>query len=329
MSKKIAIITIILAMCLNLSLSRPASAAIVAWPDTIAQFQKQMMEEVSLQVRAALLAALKKAALDLIVDTVNNIVAGTTQAGALFIQDWEDYLFKSPHASTQAHMNDFFTITTRGKTSGNFTSACPGGESFAEWRSAGAKESVNVEVDLTSMQSTFEEYACDFVSMFNEGSWDAYTEAMKPNNNPIAYALIAQSEYEKKLEEEKKKAEAQALAYQGYIGQKENGIVIAPGTLISDITSSANTLDNLILANAGDVGEMAGIAVGKIASSVIKQGIGNARQSIQNKINSEICDYSQDLRDNLRNLTPNGSLLGGMGIGSLGQSTDNRNCVIR
>lgn len=328
MIKKIKIIAFSLIALSCFTIITPKANAMAAWPDIIGLSYKQMMEEVSTTLRATLLAALKQAALQIIVDTVNNAISGVTQAGSLFIQDWEDYLFKTPQGNASAYMNDFFTITTRGKSSGSFASAC-GGTSFSEWRAAGAIEGMNVEIDFTEWQSDFEEYACGAINMFEDKTWEAYNKFMEPNNNPIAYELQAQSIYQKKLEEEKKSAEAQAIAYGGFIAQKENGMVITPGSLIEGMTISANTIDNIMLANADDVAEMASAVAGKIASTVIKQGVGMARQAVQNKINENICSASQSLRDQLKGLTPNGSLMGNFGIGSLGSSSSGTTCRIR
>lgn len=318
MNKKIKIILFSLILASHATLFASGANAYVAWPDIGNAFFRTMLDNIGIQVRAALVGALKKAAIDTVNETVNNLVAGVSQAGSLFISDWSDYLFTTPRNSSRAYMNDFFTITTRGRTSGSYRSTC--GSNYSTWRTERAK-GVNIELDFTSLQDNFEEFACSPVEMFADGSWDAYNAFMQPNNNPIMYALITEDIAAKKELEEKEKARIQAQAYGGYIAQKnENGLVITPGSLIEGITLSANTMDNLTIANAENVGEVAGIVVGKIASSVIKQGIGNARQQLQNKINSGICDASQGVRDQLKNLTPTGHLMSGLGIGSLGSS---------
>lgn len=301
-------------------------SAYVAWPDIGGAFFNAMLTKLWTEVQAAAIGALKKAAIDTLSETVNNLVSGATQAGALFITDWEDYLFSSPSGTTNTYMNDFFTVTTRGRSSGSYTSGACGG-SFSEWRSERAKQ-VNVTFDYTELQDDFQEYACDALNMFDDGTWAAYNAFMQPNNNPIAYALITESVYEKKLKEEQTKAAAKATAYGGFIAsQDENGYVITPGSIIQGITLAANTMDNDAIANADHIGEVAGIVVGKIASGIIKKGIGNARQNIQNKINENICDASQDLRDSLKNLTPSGNLLGS-GLGTTG-SNSSSTCTVQ
>jgi len=326
MNKKIKIIILSLSLAICANSFTPSAKAYVAWPDIGGAFFGSMLNEMWIQIRAASMGALKKAAVDTITETVNNLVAGTTQAGSLFISDWSDYLFSSPASNASSYMNDFFTITTRGKTNGNYSSMC--GTNYSNYRSERAKN-VNLEIDLTSLQDDFEEWACSPVEMFSGGTWDAYKAFMQPNNNPISYALLTESVWEKKWNEEAKEAEIKALAYQGFKAKEENNMVISPGSLIKDITSAANTLDNDMIANAENVGEVAGIVVGKIASNVIKQGIGNARQMVQNQINDTICSGTQSLRDQLKELTPTGTLMSGLGLGSLGTGRSTGTCNLQ
>lgn len=328
MNKKIIFSAIILVFIASATPAHKASA-VMAWPDLGNAFFRTMLDNIMIQIRAAIIGALKKAAIETLSETVNNLVSGTTQAASLFITDWEDYLFRGPTGNTNSYMNDFFTVTTRGKSSGSYSSGACGG-SYSKWRSARAEKYV-LEIDFTEWQDDFEELACTPVDMFADGSWAAYNAFMEPKNNPLAYALMTESVYEKKLREEKEKAAAQANAYSGFIGQKSSDgkTVITPGSIIEGVTVAANTMDNDALANAENAGEIVGIVVGKIATGIIKQGIGNARKNVQNKINDGICDASQSLRDSLKGLTPSGHLLNGKsGLGTLGNSRST-NCRVR
>lgn len=330
MNKKIKIVWLSLIFLLSGTFFTPQKTqAYAAWPDLGGAFFETMLENAWSQMQAALVGALKKAAIDTITETVNNLVAGTSQASSLFISDWSDYLFGTPRGNANKYMNDFFTITTRGRTNGGYNNTLCG-TNYAEWRSERAKQ-VNAVVDLTELQSDFEEFACSPVEMFADGTWAGYNAFMKPNNNPILYNLIAQSEYEEILKKEEGAALAQAIAYQGFVAKKneDSENVITPGSTIKDLLTSANTLDNLTIANAKNVGEVAGIVVGKVASNVIKQGIGNARLQVQNKINDGICEGSQELRDQLREFTPSGNLMSGFGMGSLGSGKSTGTCNLR
>lgn len=318
MNKKIIFSTIIL---ISVFLTAPKPASAMAWPDIGNAFMETMLENVWEQIKAALMGALKKAAVETMNETVNNLISGTTQAGSLFITDWEDYLFNSPAGATNSYMNDFFTVTTRGRSVGSYSNSC-GDFNFTEWRTSRAKDYV-ATFDYTSLQDDFTELACSPLQMFDDGGWAAYEAFMEIKNNPIGYELMAQSVYEEKLNQEKEEAAIQAQSYAGFVSQKtQEGVVITPGSLIKEITAAANTMDNDALTNATNPGEIAAIVVGKIATDVIKNGIGKARQNVQNKINENICDASQELRNALKGLTPSGHLIqgGGSNLGTLGGS---------
>lgn len=297
--------------------------AYTSWPDFGGNFFGNMLDQVFVQVQAAIVGALKKAAIETVSETINNLVSGVTKEASLFISDWEDYLFNAPHANTKNSMNDFFTLTTRGRSSGNYASGTCG-KVYSKWRTERAKQ-MTVEIDLTSLQDTYQEYACDAIGMFSDGSWAAYNAFMEPRNNPLMFALIAEEVALRKEEEEKAKAQAQAIANQGFISKTtEEGYVITPGSLIQGLTLAANTIDNDAIASAKNIGEVVGLVVGKIASGVIKQGIGNARAQVQSQINNGICDMTDQLGDQLDKFRPGKGFSIGFGLGSLG--TSNTSC---
>ena len=288
---------------------------------------KTAQEQIAKQTQDALVAALKVEASQMLVDTVNNLVSGANQAGSLFITDWSNYLFGEPANKTKVAMNDFFTLTTRGKTTGNYIPAC--GFNFSEWRTAKARNNYSATLDLSEWQTDFEEFACGYQDMFSNESWEGYVKAMEPKNNPIAYNLFAGEVENDIKKKEEQKALAQAEAYGGFKAKiDETGTVITPGSFIRDITTAANKINIDMLSNAHSVGEMAGVVVGQVVSKAIKVGIGSVRREAQARINNNICQASQSLRDGLKNLTPDGTLFDSLGIGSFGKTRDSR-CILQ
>jgi len=78
----------------------------------------QMMDMIQEMIHGVIMGALKQAAVQTINDSVNNLISGTTTAGSMFISDWEGYLQIGPQRENALYMNDFFTMTTRGRASG-------------------------------------------------------------------------------------------------------------------------------------------------------------------------------------------------------------------
>lgn len=330
--KKIIFTATLLIFCFTLVPQKNVQAY-VAWPDIGGAFFRTMLDQLWIQIRAALIGALKKKAIDTLSETVNDLVGGDSGEDALFVTDWEDYLFKTPEKDTNSYMNDFFTLTSRGRSSGSYSSSSNSTDSssYSEWRSELAKSMVETP-DYTELQDDFTEYADSVEEMFDDGTWAAYNAFMQPNNNPISYALITQALYSKKLEEEKEEAATKAESYDGFKGKEgDNGNVITPGSVIEGLTVAANTMDNDAIANARNLGEVAGIVVGKIASNVIKEGLGNSKNNQSNSNDSSDSCNSQsnnndDMQDQLDSYTPDGNIRdNNSGLGSFGDS-DTESC---
>ena len=74
-----------------------------------------MIEQIERQIEGALLGALKGAAVQALNYKVGQLVGGSSAGEALFITDFNDFLYQGPAKRTELYMNDFFTLTTRGK----------------------------------------------------------------------------------------------------------------------------------------------------------------------------------------------------------------------
>ncbi|MDH4329933.1 MAG: hypothetical protein OEV93_00040 [Candidatus Moranbacteria bacterium] len=321
--QKIVIVFIVVFFCFA-----PTQKSMAWYGETTANFAAQRIFD---EVKEALVSALRTAAIEMINDTVNNLISGATQTSALFITDWEEYLFSSPKARSSMYMNDFFTVTNRGRSSSSgYASGC-GKDNFTKWRSAGARQSTDIVVDWSNLQSDFEEYACSVQNAIEEGGWAAFDALFEPNNFPPAYALIAEDIKSQRQEELEKEAEIQAIAYHGYkatVGS-DGKTVLTPGSLTKDIQADSLAMSGESLANADSVGGVVGATVGKILTSVIKQGVGNAQKNAQQAINEKICSSFQNISDELGNLSPDGSLFGDLGIGSLGRTSSSGGCTLR
>lgn len=292
-----------------------------------ADFAVSAAEEIKREVISAITEGLKQAAIEMLNDTVDNAIAGVTQAGALFIIDWEDYLFSSPALETSIFMNDFFAISTRGKESSlNYRSDC--GVNYTQWRNARAKGNAELVIDFSEWQSDFEDYACGAANMFANGTWEAMDALFDPNNNPLGYDLAAEGMKAKKKNQAEDAALAAGIAYQGFKATKgsDGETIITPGSITKDIKSNTLNISNMSLANADRPGEVAGAFVGKIVASVIRRGIGKMQQNIQEKINDKICEASQSLYDELGNLVPEQD---SYGLGNLGRTGKKGRCMIR
>ncbi|MFC1622823.1 hypothetical protein ACFL2R_03760 [Patescibacteria group bacterium] len=310
----------------SLMVYAPQKASAGVWGEALAgngmnAVVSQMMDVIYDQIQAALVQALKQAAIEMITDTINNMIAGTSEAGAKFITNWEDYLFNGPKTQTSLYMNDFFSITAQGRSGANYRSSC--GASFSDWRNSFAKNQVEVRIDLSKLKSDFEDVACDAAEMFEDGTWEAFDVFMRSKNNPTSFSMMADGVKEERERKFEKQAEVQSIAYQGFTASfsDDGKFVLTPGSTIKDIESHVNELPGDALVNAEKPGEIVGAIVGQLVGSVIKQGIGNIQGNIQSQINQQICNASGMLQDELDRFAPSGEGGFGYGIGSLGETS--------
>lgn len=264
---------------------------------------KQMMENIMKQIQAAILGALKQAAAQMINETVNQLVSGGGPGGGpLFVTNWENYLIQEPRRQTDIWMNDFFTTISAGTSStANYKAA--GGEGVVgSYSGQLVQQAKKATTGAQASKYNLNQYVSDPSQMFDAGNWRAFNSYISnPSNNSFGMTLTAQDAYMQKMEEEKRKAEIQAIAYQGFMAQKNGSQVITPGSTIKDIQSQTEDLGNKIVAGATNVPEVITAVVTKLVTKTIRQGIGNVQTNIQREINNT----TYNLRSNVQNQVTN------------------------
>jgi len=286
------IFAIVLALALSLFPSNRSRAAL--WP-AIDPIIKQQLEEVAYHINGIILGTLKQAAAKMLNDQVGKLVGGTSVDSAKFITDWRDFLVKKPENTTNNYINDYLGKVTSGKGSGYIPSAQSGegfGKSYTSQLVEGAKKvtSEKEEPKLT--------YPGDPSQMFASGNFQNMNLYFSGINNPWAFSMNAQQEYQKKLEEEQKIADAKAQAYFGFKGTektdaKGNGLITNPGSITALNVANVQDIGNKILAAATHPEEVITSVVSQIITKAIEKGIGEVESNInreiekvQNKINS-------------------------------------------
>jgi len=291
-----------------------------------------MMDEIQKMIHGVIIEAGRQATMQIADDTMNNLIAGTTASGSMFISDWDNYLRMGPRRENALYMNDFFTMTTRGRASGlNYRSNC--GRDFArsDYSSYLTERARKYTIDVELPTVDLQEYVCDAADMFEDETWMAFDVATSGINLSIPYTLTAQEVQQADLEKRKKEAEVKAGAYQGYKPQTKGDMVVTPGSTIKDMVSNVKDIPNKSLAATDDIpGIVAGIVTG-IITKTIQQGIGNARGNIQREVDGKICNFSKGISGKLDGASPEESF--DMPSFSSGSSSSSQyrgmNCNIR
>ncbi|OGI21877.1 MAG: hypothetical protein A2808_01845 [Candidatus Moranbacteria bacterium RIFCSPHIGHO2_01_FULL_55_24] len=284
----------------------------LAWADAIpAAIMKQTMETIARSIEGALMGSLKLAAVQVINSTVGQLVGGNTLGQALIIVDYNDFLQRQPEQTADLFMNDFYTLTLRGKaSSANYIGA--GGTSgnvtgnYATYLKSQAEKTTNKK---TTPTYNLDEYTSDPAKMFAEGDLRAFNAFYSnPANNPFGYSLLAEEAYVGKYSSEVEKQKIIATS-SGFLPQTDkDGNVITPAASIEELVSKATGLPQDIIANASNPGELlSGVmmaAVNKTINGLVQKGVGKIQSNIQREIRNVDNQISGALNDATGRLGP-------------------------
>lgn len=275
----------------------PARAGM--WGESImAEEMGQMETAIQKIINGVIMGAAKQAAVKAIEGQISNVVSGggSGTGDAMFVTNWQEYLYQKPAENTKLFMNDWFDAIGGGRSSStNYLSAGSSGNYSGQLVEQAKNSLLNSQPPTMDIQ----EYAKDPTQPFAEGNWRAFNALISnPVNNAFGLALSAQQAYLSKLEEEQQKANTQAIAYQGFLATTEGGsggggglfgssgsskepTVTTPGIITKEIQAYAENMSGETVVQARDIPEVITALVTKLVTKTITQGIGKAAQNAQ------------------------------------------------
>lgn len=265
----------------------PAHASMWGLVDIFGDLIQNMMERMQRQIEGAVIGSLKMAAVQMLNQQVGQLIGGGAAGQARFITNYNDFLYQGPAQRTELYMNDFFTLTTRGKgSSANYISAGSGGGNYVGYlESVGRKATVEsgapCTVDLGESANS--------ETMFEEGDFRGFNAFVSnPCNNPYGYALEAEDAYQGELMRQQQVAAIKAASSGGFLPGEENGNVITPAGAIEAMTTNIQKLPMDIIANASNPAELLSGVVSamatKVVTNLVQNGIGQVQSNIQREI---------------------------------------------
>lgn len=302
---KRALVSVFIFFSMMLSLyPQPAHADVwgAAWAAT---FMGKIMDQIQRSLEGALLGTLKMAAIKMLNSKVGQLVGGASGGTPLFITNFDDFLYQGPKQKADLYMNDFFSLSTRGKgSSANYISAgTTSNKSIADnyvgMMQSAAKGSTTERIDVPTYD--LDQYTSNPDEMFSSGDFRSLNAFFSnPANNTFGYTLAAERAYQNKLEMERQLATVKATA-SGFLPGEQNGSVTAPAGAIEAAITNVQDLGNKMIAAAENPGEILSGAVSamanKLISNMIQKGVGEVQQKISksidevdNKISSQIND---------------------------------------
>ena len=252
----------------------------------------QMMDTVKRQIEGAILGTLKVAAIQMLNSKLGQLVGGGAE-GPLFITDWGDFLYAGPTEKTRVYMNDFFTVTTRGKyAQANYQgvggASFSGGQNYPGYLVARAKSAIEFKGSDGGAVYDLDQYG-DPSTMFQEGDWRAFSAFVSnPANNPFGYSMMAESAYADRITMETETARAKAVSGGGFLGVEKGGRTVTPAATIAGMVDNVQNMGNNMIAVAQNPGEfLAGVVsavVNKAVTGLIQKGVGQVQAKIQREI---------------------------------------------
>lgn len=264
-------------------------------------------------IQGAMLGAAKQSAGVAINQQMDSALSsGGANGGPMFITNWDDYLVDKPKAETDVFINDYISETTSGKGSlanyepvsnvgvamknyegvgdGSFAygsllnkasaagmNSGGGGASFMAQLAQGA---LSLTVNQPKPQVTYEGNPNQ---MFANGNMKNMSTYLSGINNPWAFNMNVQNEYNKKLENNKFVASSMSNAYQGFTGVGGKTSISNPGSLIMQMKASYQGINIGTIVNANSLSEVITGAVSSATAKAVSMGIGSVQAKIVGK----------------------------------------------
>jgi hypothetical protein len=293
------------------SFSAPQAKADIWFIGAVWEALGEVFDQLGELIKGMMLGALKSAATQVLNDQINRLVGGTSAGKALFITNYQSFLYQEPLQKANLYMNDFFTLSTRGKgASANYISA--GGTSglggnYSNYLIQQAKQAT-VDSSQSQPQMTLDQYTSSPEQMFQEGDWRAFNSFFSnPANNVFGYTIMAEQRYQGKLSSEQQ-ARAVESQSSGFIGSKKDGQVVAPAGTIESIAGNVQSIGPDLIASATNMQEFIASAVasaaGQMVNKLVQQGVGQVQANIQKEVNSVKTEIGSAQDDAVRNGGP-------------------------
>jgi hypothetical protein len=299
MTKKI--IVIILFCTLLITPARQVSAGY--WSENFsANAMKQMLEEISTQIREAIFSAAKMAAIKQATSSIENALYGGNSSPRN-IKNFEEFLIQDPQEKAVTYAQDFLTTSLRGTTSGDYTSMSGSGGSGLSQALESAGESVINNLEGNSVPRVdYMEHCPSDGDFFADGNFKCFSAIMSNSlNTPIGMALAVDQVANTKYQQQKEVAELEATS-SGTLRQKdEQGNTVVPKSVVEEIQLQQITLPLEALAN-GDNNAFSSLIQSfavQLVTNVIERGLGEVEQGIEQNLDA----FERQYQDELGNLS--------------------------
>jgi len=284
--KKIIASVLVLSI-LAITVPRPARAD--AWgSNMMAAIQKEIMEELYLQIKETIIANLKIMAIRIIQGRLQTLITGVPGgmgANGLIISDWKQFINRPASKYSDKITNDFFSRLKSGAASGE--------RQMIENAERKIKENIYTPPDLHNYVAEGKKE-----NIFKPGAaqnpWLAWGVAGLAQNSETDIEMRARSLGGTAYGMEAKARESEGVAGQGVEGAKKGssgitggGQIVTPGSVIKDLITKVQSMPLDILVQSKSIYEIITSMVTQMLTQMIMQGIAK----ITNPIDKQIMNF--------------------------------------
>lgn len=286
--RRIAVLSLV--SILVMAVPAPAARAGV-WGESIASgFMQTAINAILKFIEDTLKGLAKRLAVELAVRQANKLTGHGHKNSPTFITDYKNYLYAVVLDEAVLATNDFLTQTLGAKYSGLVYTAASGnlqslGRNYMTYLAAEAQ----LGLSDSYCKYNLDQYTVDPIRSLQQGDWRTFNALIANQcNNPAGYAQQTRRFFQADLERRRKANETRALAGGGFLGAEKNGKITAPGVLIRDVTSEAQTMALKLIPAANGWGEILSAAAGAFVNTMMTNLVQDGFESVSKRVSREL-----------------------------------------
>lgn len=255
-----------------------------------ANFVQTAIEEVLKFIESTLKGIAKRLAVEMAVRQANKLTGHGDRNKPNFIQDYKDYLYAVALDETMVATNSFLTETLGAKYSALVYTSASGnlqslGRNYMNYLAAEAQYGLS----NSYCKYTLDQYTTDPILALNRGNWRVFNAIIANEcNNPAGYARQTRKYFEEDLRRRSEANRTRALAGNGFLGPEKGGKITAPGAIIRDTISEAQTMGLKLIPAATGWGEILSAAAGAFVNTMMTNLVQDGFESVAKKVNREL-----------------------------------------
>lgn len=269
------------------------------WGEFPAQIFKMGLDTIIKMIQGVILGAAKQKAAQSLNSSISSLIGGSSTQGAMFITDWTDYLVTTPATNTSTYINDYLSQITQGRGSSSGYEGVGGSGSYAQQLVTDAK---SVTTETTTPTTSYEGDPSQ--NLFDEGNFDNMNLLFSDVSFRPIFIANGTVEYQKKLAQEQAIATAKSIAYAGFKGTEQSGMITNPGSLVMQNMANVQDIGNKVLANAQNIPEVITSIVQQMITSSIQNGIGQVQSAVQKEVTNVTNQATSELNSQASSYGP-------------------------